>query len=83
MKRWFNKGMVRDVRFWIVVFGIIRLYGITNAPLEIAHSWRQVTVNMVARNFVENDANVFYPQVDMAGEKTGITSGLELSHFDS
>ncbi len=76
MKRWFNKGMVRDVRFWIVVFGIIRLYGITNAPLEIAHSWRQVTVNMVARNFVENDANVFYPQVDMAGEKTGIT-GME------
>ncbi|MEI8201551.1 MAG: glycosyltransferase family 39 protein [Bacteroidota bacterium] len=76
MKLWFNKALFRDIRFWIVVFGIIRLYGITNAPLEIAHSWRQVTVNMVARNFVENDANVFYPQVDMAGEKTGIT-GME------
>lgn len=46
------------------------------SPLEAGHNWRQTTVCMVARNFVEVDANPFYPRVDMAGEKTGIT-GME------
>ena len=76
MKSVFTKAIFHDIRFWIIIFGIIRLYGITNPPLEVAHSWRQVTVNMVARNFFEHDSNIFYPQVDMAGEKTGIT-GME------
>jgi hypothetical protein len=31
---------------------------------------------MVARNFLETDANILYPRVDMAGEKSGIT-GME------
>jgi len=31
---------------------------------------------MVARNFFEVDANILYPRVDMAGEKSGIT-GME------
>ncbi|MDD4576650.1 MAG: glycosyltransferase family 39 protein [Bacteroidales bacterium] len=62
-----------DIRFWIVFFFIIRLYGIWFPPIDAAHSWRQVTGNMVARNFLETDANIFYPRVDMAGEKTGIT----------
>lgn len=62
-----------DIRFWIVLFFIIRLYGIWFPPIDAAHSWRQVTGNMVARNFLETDANIFYPRVDMAGEKTGIT----------
>lgn len=70
-----------DIRFWIFLYFIIRLYGITNAPLEIAHNWRQVTVNMVARNFLEVDANILYPRVDMAGEKTGIT-GTEFPLFN-
>jgi len=65
-----------DFRFWVLLFFVIRLYGITNPPLEGAHSWRQVTVNMVARNFLEIDSNILYPRVDMAGEKTGIT-GME------
>ncbi len=68
--------VISDIRFWIILFAFVRLYGITNPPLEVAHSWRQVTVNMVARNFVENGANILYPQVDMAGEKSGIT-GME------
>ena len=63
----------KDIRFWIIVFFIIRLWGVTDPPLEIAHNWRQVTGCMVARNFVEIDANIFYPRLDMAGEKTGIT----------
>ena len=55
---------------------MIRLWGITNPPLEVAHSWRQTTVCMVARNFIEVDANPFYPRIDIAGEKSGIT-GME------
>lgn len=56
-----------------MLFFLIRMYGIWFPPIDVAHSWRQVTGNMVARNFFENDANIFYPCVDMAGEKTGIT----------
>lgn len=73
--------LLSDFRFWILIFFAIRLIGITNAPLEVAHNWRQVTGNMVARNFLETDANIFYPRVDMAGEKTGIT-GTEFPLFN-
>lgn len=71
-----SKTLIHDFRFWIFVYFFIRLIGILNPPLEVAHNWRQVTVNMVARNYLEVDANLFYPRVDMAGEKTGIT-GME------
>jgi 4-amino-4-deoxy-L-arabinose transferase-like glycosyltransferase len=66
----------KDVRFWIVLFFIVRLIAITHPPLEVAHNWRQTTVAMVARNFVEVDNNILYPRIDIAGEKTGIT-GME------
>ena len=62
--------------FWIVLFFVVRLYGITLPPLEVAHNWRQTTVTMVARNFMETDANIFYPRIDFAGDKSGIT-GME------
>lgn len=52
------------------------MYGITNPPLEVAHNWRQTTGTMVTRNFYEGPANVLYPKIDFAGEKTGIT-GME------
>lgn len=55
---------------------MVRLIGITNPPLEPAHNWRQTTVAMAARNFVEVDNNILYPRLDIAGEKTGIT-GME------
>ncbi|MEP7168850.1 MAG: glycosyltransferase family 39 protein [Bacteroidota bacterium] len=77
----FQNKVFKDIRFWIVFFFIMRLYGITNPPLEIAHNWRQTTVTMVARNFYDGDANVFYPCVDMAGEKSGIT-GMEFPFFN-
>lgn len=60
---------------------LIRLVGITNPPLEAGHNWRQTTVTMVARNFSEVDANIFYPRIDFAGEKTGIT-GMEFPIFN-
>jgi hypothetical protein len=73
-----HKKILKDIRFWIILFFLLRLYGITNPPLEIAHNWRQVTGDMVARNFYETDNNIFYPRLDFAGEKTGIT-GTEFS----
>lgn len=74
MNKWVP--LFNDIRFWIILFFIIRLVGISNPPLEAAHSWRQTTVCMVARNFVEVDPNILYPRIDIAGEKTGIT-GME------
>ncbi|MCZ4408865.1 glycosyltransferase family 39 protein [Cryomorphaceae bacterium 1068] len=71
-----GKKLLRDIRFWIVFFFLIRLFGITNPPLEVGHNWRQTTVTMVARNFLEVDNSIFYPRIDIAGEKTGIT-GME------
>ncbi|HTE33957.1 MAG TPA: glycosyltransferase family 39 protein [Chryseolinea sp.] len=64
--------LVSDIRFWIVLFFLLRLYGITFPPLEVGHNWRQTDGLMIARNFYERDANIFYPRVDVGGEKTGI-----------
>lgn len=72
------QNCLKDIRFWIFLFFLLRLYGITDPPLEIAHNWRQTTGNMVARNFYEVDNNIFFPRLDMAGDKTGIT-GTEFS----
>ena len=71
----------RDIRFWIILFFVIRLIGINNPPLEVAHNWRQTTVTMVARNFLEIDNNIFYPRVDFSGNKSGIT-GMEFPIFN-
>ncbi len=60
--------------FLIVVFFLLRLYGITNPPLEVNHNWRQATTNMYARNFLEVDNNPLYCRVDMAGDLSGITA---------
>ena len=70
------KRFVGDIRFWILLSFILRLYHITNPPLEVIHNWRQTTVTMPARNFVETGPDIFFPKVDFAGEKTGIT-GME------
>ncbi len=67
---------VTDIRFWLIFFFLIRLYGITNPPLDAAHNWRQTTVTMVARNYLEIDDRFLYPRIDVGGEKTGIT-GME------
>lgn len=66
------KEYFKDIRFWIVFFFLIRLVGITNAPLERTHNWRQALTNMITRNFVENGPNVLYPMVDFGGDRTGI-----------
>lgn len=68
---------ITDIRTWILFLAVIRSVGITNPPLETAHHWRQTTVAMVARNFHERGLDTFHPQVDMAGERSGIT-GMEV-----
>ena len=65
-----------DIRFWIVLFFLVRLIGITDPPLGSSHNWRQATVTMVARNFLEIDNNIFYPRIDIGGSDSGIT-GME------
>ena len=37
---------LKDIRFWIIFLFLLRLYGITNPPLEVGHNWRQTTVAM-------------------------------------
>ncbi|NND94137.1 MAG: hypothetical protein HKN45_04680 [Flavobacteriales bacterium] len=71
-----SKSLLSDIRIYLLLFFLVRLIGITNPPLETGHNWRQTTVTMVARNFLEVDNNILYPRIDIAGEKTGIT-GME------
>lgn len=75
------RNVLSDIRFWILFFFIIRLIGITNAPLEIGHNWRQSLTNMISRNFLENGLDLLHPMIDMAGEKTGII-GSEFPFFN-
>lgn len=63
---------LKDIRFWILVFFLLRMYGIMNPPLEVVHNWRQTTVTMVARNFYETDPNILYPRIDIAGMKPAL-----------
>ena len=75
------KILLSDIRFWIILLFLIRLIGITNAPLETGHNWRQSLTNMIARNFLEGEANLLYPRIDMAGAKSGII-GSEFPVFN-
>lgn len=61
-----------DIRTWIVLSFLVHLIGITSAPIEIGHSWRQCLTAMIARNFTEIDADIRFPRVDMGGAGTGI-----------
>jgi 4-amino-4-deoxy-L-arabinose transferase-like glycosyltransferase len=73
-------GLFKDIRFWIFLFFLVRMFGITDPPLEAMHNWRQALTNMIARNFLEISPNILYPRIDMAGEYTGII-GSEFPAF--
>lgn len=64
--------LINDIRFWILLFFVIHLSAITLPPLEPDSTWRQTDGLMIARNFLEHNANILYPTTDVAGEKTGI-----------
>ena len=70
------KKYISRIEFWILILFIIRLIGITNPPLEIGHSWRQVTGLMVARNYLEVNSDILYPRVDDNEARSGII-GME------
>jgi hypothetical protein len=61
--------------FIALMFGL-RLFHITDPPVEVAHNWRQTTSMMVARNFHQLDANILYPTIDETGENRGVV-GME------
>lgn len=81
MKKADIRLILTDIRFWILVFFLVRIIGITDAPLEVGHNWRQSLTNMIARNFLFHGAHILYPMIDMAGEKTGII-GSEFPLFN-
>jgi hypothetical protein len=68
----FTITLLQDIRFWIIAFFLLHLSSITLPPLEPGSNWRQTDGLMVARNFYEVDSNIFYPRVDVGGDKTGI-----------
>lgn len=71
-----------DPVYWVLLFfGMVHLVGITDPPLEMAHSWRQSFTAMVTRNYVENGMDWLHPRIDMAGEKSGIV-GAEFPLFN-
>lgn len=75
------KSILGDIRFWILLFFLIRLVGILNPPLEIGHNWRQSLTNMVSRNFLEGNSSILYPTIDMAGNESGII-GTEFPFYN-
>ena len=70
-----------DIRLYIGLFFLVRLFGITHPPLETGHNWRQALTAMIARNFVEQKASLFYPQIDYAGSGPGFI-GSEFPFFN-
>jgi len=76
-----RRFMSRPEGLVLFIFGLIQLVGITDPPLEIAHSWRQAFTAMVTRNYVELGMDWLHPRIDMAGEKTGIV-GAEFPLFN-
>lgn len=70
------RQLIASPEFWIGLFFLLRLVGITHPPLEIAHNWRQVTGLMVARNFLETDPTFWYPRINDHQGLSGII-GME------
>ena len=60
----------------IVLLFAVRLFHITDPPIEVSHNWRQTTSLMVARNFYQLDNNIFYPTLDETGDQRGVV-GME------
>ena len=77
-----KKIKFKSIESLILLFFVIRLYGIWFPPLETWHSWRQTLTNMMARNMNEGNFSLLYPVVDMGGERTGII-GTEFPLYQS
>lgn len=71
-----------DIRFWIILFFIVRLYAITNPPLDPSTLWRQTDVLMIARNFYEIDNNILFPRIDVSTSPEGSITGVEFPIYN-
>lgn len=80
IKYLFINQIVADFRFWVALFFFLRLYGITLPPIETGHAWRQTFTCMVARNFLEQDPNIFLPRTDLSG-LPGVMPGVVACEF--
>jgi hypothetical protein len=58
---------------WLLFYGVVRLVGITHAPLEEGHNWRQSITCAITQNMYEISADLRYPRTQMGGAGTGIT----------
>ncbi len=67
-----GRGVIDDRWFWsILLFALlIRLVGL-DEPLIDQQAWRQTDTAAIARNFVEEGHNLFYPRVDWRGNTAG------------
>ena len=55
----------RHVLLWFLALSFaLRLVNITAPPLAGAHSWRQATGLMVARNLARGDGDILHPRID-------------------
>jgi uncharacterized membrane protein YqjE len=63
-----------DLRFWILLFFLFCLPGITFEPID-DHAWRQCLTTTVTKNLIEIDPNPLYPRIDIAGNRSGIIAG--------
>ena len=67
----------RHALLWFLVLSFaVRLVNITAPPLERAHSWRQATGLMVARNLARGDGDILHPRIDERPE-TSREIGME------
>ncbi|MBD2613112.1 MAG: ArnT family glycosyltransferase [Nostoc sp. ZfuVER08] len=67
-----NKNRLQNspLLFLLTLAIAIRIYNI-NSPIIGIHSWRQSDTAAMARNFYENNFNLFYPQIDWGGNSPG------------
>jgi len=64
-KRW---SLIVTILVFLFVFAI-RIPHINNSPCEQGDFWRQSDTESIARNFIEDGFNIFYPQFNYDGEK--------------
>lgn len=75
---------INNTLTWLLIIAIILFlqYLMLQHPyLAITETWRQGDVASVARNFVTESMNIFYPRVDVRGNMTGI-SGMEFPLYN-
>src|SRR3954454_8326765 len=68
---------------FILLFGFCARAATYKAPLLDHHGWRQADTAAIARNFLQERFNIFYPQVDQRGSQRDgyVETGLAVFAF--